>query len=133
RVSTEDQAERYSPAAQREQLRAYDRRKGYECVAEFFDDQSAKRGDGLTEAFDRRKGFQQLLTWLRRNRAEAELLEFVDWSRFSRDATAARVMIRRLERSGLECQAITQPIDWSIPEQRYMLALYLESPEVENA
>jgi DNA invertase Pin-like site-specific DNA recombinase len=49
RVSTQDQAERYSPNAQREQLRLYDRRKGYECVAEFFDDQSAKRGEGLTE------------------------------------------------------------------------------------
>jgi hypothetical protein len=41
-------------------------------------------------------------------------------------------MIKRLNQLHLEPQAIDQPLDLSVPENKMMLAFYLASPEVEN-
>ncbi len=136
RVSTNEQGEQYSPAAQRDILEAHDRRLGYACVASFFDDKSAKEGAGLTEAFDRRKDFMRMLAWVKATPcpdAQGYLLEFKDWTRFTRDVTAGLVMIKRLRKMGVECQAVTQPVDWSIPEQRFLPVLYMTTGEIDNA
>ncbi len=41
-------------------------------------------------------------------------------------------MINTLLKLGIEPQAIEQPVDLSIPENKMMLALYLAAPEVKN-
>jgi hypothetical protein len=41
-------------------------------------------------------------------------------------------MINVLRKFGVEPQAIEQPLDLSIPENKMMLAFYLAAPEVEN-
>jgi site-specific DNA recombinase len=57
---------------------------------------------------------------------------FIKWDRFSRNAGDAYYMINTLRRLGVEPQAIEQPLDLSIPENKLMLAFYLAAPEVEN-
>jgi site-specific DNA recombinase len=41
-------------------------------------------------------------------------------------------MIDRLKKLGIEAQSIEQPIDFSEPENKMMLAMYLVMPEVDN-
>lgn len=41
-------------------------------------------------------------------------------------------MISQLNKLGVEPQAIEQPLNMEIPEQKFLLALYLTAPEVEN-
>ncbi len=41
-------------------------------------------------------------------------------------------MLNALRKLGVEAQAIEQPIDLDIPENKFMLAFYLAAPEVEN-
>ena len=41
-------------------------------------------------------------------------------------------MISTLRKHGVEPQAIEQPLDITIPENKMMLAFYLAAPEVEN-
>jgi len=58
---------------------------------------------------------------------------FKNWTRWSRDAADALVMIRHVrERLGVELCAIEQPIDFDVPEQRPMLGLYVSMPEADN-
>jgi site-specific DNA recombinase len=60
------------------------------------------------------------------------LILFTKWDRFSRNAGDAYQMISTLKVYGIEPQAIEQPLDLSIPENKLMLAIYLSTPEVEN-
>ncbi|ULT38442.1 hypothetical protein KRR40_25355 [Niabella defluvii] len=41
-------------------------------------------------------------------------------------------MISLLRHFGVEPQAVEQPLDLSVPENKMMLAFYLAAPEVEN-
>lgn len=41
-------------------------------------------------------------------------------------------MISKLKSFGVEPQAIEQPLDMSVPENKMMLAIYLTAPEIEN-
>ena len=125
RVSTSEQADRgYSLRDQETRLREHCRQRRIEVVAHFQDDASAKTFE--------RPAFRRLLARIRSNRGEAGLLLFVKWDRFSRDATDALAMIRKLEDQGVIANAIEQPIDVSVPSQRMMLAIYVMAPEVEN-
>jgi site-specific DNA recombinase len=51
---------------------------------------------------------------------------------FSGISSDAYQMINILRKIGLDPQAIEQPLDLSIPENKMMLAFYLAAPEVEN-
>jgi site-specific DNA recombinase len=57
----------------------------------------------------------------RQNRSGA----FTKWDRFSRNAGDAYQMINILRKVGVEPQAIEQPLDLSVPENKMMLAFYL--------
>lgn len=131
RVSSDEQAKGFSLTDQAELIEKHARSRGIKLVASFQDDFSAKTRAEIGESFNR-PGFSAMLAWIRANRGAADLLLFKDWSRFSRDATDALVMIRQLEAMGIECQAVEQPIDWSVPEQVPLLMLYLGMPEAEN-
>ncbi len=57
---------------------------------------------------------------------------FSKWDRFSLNAGDAYQMINILRKLGVEPQAIEQPLDLAVPENKLMLAFYLAAPEVEN-
>jgi site-specific DNA recombinase len=125
RVSTDEQAEKgYSLKHQDDRLRQYCDFQNIEIVALFKDDYSAK-------TFERPQ-FKKLIEFIKGNRNAADLLLFLKWDRFSRNIAEAYAMINRLNRFGVEPQAIEQPLDLNIPENKIMLAFYLAATEVEN-
>jgi DNA invertase Pin-like site-specific DNA recombinase len=125
RVSTDEQADKgYSLQHQEERLRNYCSLQGIEVVAFFREDHSAK-------TFERPQ-FNSLLEFIKKNKRVADLLLFLKWDRFSRNAGDAYFMINSLNKLGVEPQAIEQPLDLTIPENKIMLAFYLAAPEVEN-
>ena len=125
RVSTDEQAERgHSLANQEDKLRSYCAQNGIEVAGFYREDHSAK-------TFERPQ-FTKLLECLRKNKGSANLLLFLKWDRFSRNAPEAYGMISTLKKLDVEPQAIEQPLNLEIPENKLMLAIYLTSGEVEN-
>ncbi|HAA17972.1 MAG TPA: recombinase family protein, partial [Cytophagales bacterium] len=125
RVSTDEQAEKgYSLQHQADHLQKYCARENLTVLRIFTDDHSAK-------SFDR-PAFQEFLSWGKSNYRKVDYLLFSNWSRFSRNAADAYEMIARLRKWNIEPQAIDQPLDLSIPENKLMLAFFLAAPEVEN-
>ncbi len=90
-----------------------------------FEDHSAK-------SF-KRPEWERLFNSLKKCRTRPDYLLFTKWDRFSRNAGDAYQMINLLNGLGIEPQAVKQPLDLSIPENKMMLAIYLAAPEVENA
>ncbi len=125
RVSTDEQADKgYSQRNQEETLRKYCQINNLEVGKVIYEDHSAK-------TFNRPR-WNELLVELKRRRGKSDLLLFTKWDRFSRNAGDAYQMINTLRKLGIEPQAIEQPLDLSIPENKMMLAFYLAAPEVEN-
>ena len=125
RVSTDEQAEKgYSLQHQEERLRQYCELQNIEVVGFYKDDHSAKTFE--------RPAFRELLATIKKNKGKANLLLFLKWDRFSRNAGDAYGMINQLNKLGVEPQAMEQPLDLNIPENKIMLAFYLAAPEVEN-
>lgn len=125
RVSTDEQADTgYSQRAQDELLSRYCQLNGITVKHKFFEDHSAK-------TFQRPE-FSKLLLQLRKHRGIVDLVLFTKWDRFSRNAGDAYGMINTLNKLGVEPQAVEQPLNLEIPENKMMLAFYLAAPEVEN-
>ena len=125
RVSTDEQADKgYSQRSQEEFLRKYCDINGISIRKVIFEDHSAK-------SFNRPEWKKYLLE-LRKHKCQADFVLFLKWDRFSRNAGDAYQMINTLRKLGVEPQAIEQPLDLSVPENKMMLAFYLAAPEVEN-
>lgn len=125
RVSTDEQAARgYSQRDQEERLRRYCDMHHIAVRKVIYDDYSAKTFD--------RPGWSGLLEGYNRDKYNPDFVLFTKWDRFSRNTGDAYQMISTLRRRAVEPQAIEQPLDLSIPENKLMLAFYLASPEVEN-
>lgn len=125
RVSTDEQAEKgFSLQYQEERLRKYCSLNNIVVEALYKEDHSAK-------TFDRPE-FKKLLEFAKRKRGHINFVFFINWSRFSRNAGDAYGMISKFNKLGIEPQAIEQPLDLNIPENKMMLAFYLAQPEVEN-
>ncbi|MDZ7646000.1 MAG: recombinase family protein [Cytophagales bacterium] len=125
RVSTDEQADKgYSQRSQEELLSRYCDINKINIRKVIFEDHSAK-------TFNRPE-WQKYLHDLRKHKSQTDLVLFLKWDRFSRNAGDAYQMINILRKLGVEPQAIEQPLDLSIPENKMMLAFYLAAPEVEN-
>ncbi|WP_131539694.1 recombinase family protein [Pedobacter nototheniae] len=125
RVSTEEQADKgYSQRNQEEVLQRYCDNKDIKVRRIIYEDYSAKTF--------LRPQWQKLLVELKKKRGQTDLVLFTKWDRFSRNAGDAYQMIRVLSDLSVEPQAIEQPLDLTIPENKMMLAFYLAAPEVEN-
>jgi len=87
----------------------------------------------LAKTFNRPQ-WQKLLNGLKRSKSKAgvNLILFTKWDRFSRNTADAYQMTGLLRSLRAELQAIEQPLDLSVPENKMMLAFYLAVPEVEN-
>jgi site-specific DNA recombinase len=126
RVSTDEQAEKgFSLDAQKALLEKYCMSKGYEVIKIIREDFSAWKGFN-------RPGYNELRKFLTGIRNKVDTILFTQWSRFSREYTESVIEIKRLRGLGIEPNAVEQFIDFSIPENLYMLAIYLAAPQVEN-
>ncbi|NGF55583.1 recombinase family protein [Parapedobacter sp. SGR-10] len=125
RVSTDEQADKgYSQRDQEERLRKYCEINSIQVRKVVFEDHSAK-------TFNRPE-WQKLLSEYKKRKVKTDLVLFTKWDRFSRNAGDAYQMISTLRQYGIEPQAVEQPLDMSIPENKMMMAFYLAAPEVEN-
>jgi site-specific DNA recombinase len=126
RVSTDEQADKgYSQRNQEEVLKRYCQINNIQVRNVILEDHSAKTFN--------RPAWTTLLTDLRKTKGRlTDLVLFTKWDRFSRNAGDAYQMISTLRKWGIEPQAIEQPLDITIPENKLMLAIYLSTPEVEN-
>lgn len=125
RVSTDEQADKgYSQRNQEEVLRRYCTTNNIQVRKVVLEDHSAK-------SFNR-PAWSGLLFHLRKFKGQTDLILFTKWDRFSRNAGDAYQMISTLRKLGIEPQAVEQPLDLSVPENKMMLAFYLAAPEVEN-
>ena len=125
RVSTDEQADKgYSQRDQEERLRRFCSQNNITVGRIIYEDHSAK-------SFDRPE-WTKLLVELKKKSSKTDLILFTKWDRFSRNAGDAYQMISILTKLGIDPQAVEQPLDLSIPENKMMLAIYLAAPEVEN-
>ena len=126
RVSTDEQADKgYSQRNQEEVLRRYCQFQHIQIRKVIFEDHSAKTFN--------RPAWITLLADLKKTKGRlSDLILFTKWDRFSRNAGDAYQMINLLKGFGIEPQAIEQPLDLTVPENKLMLAIYLSTPEVEN-
>ena len=125
RVSTDEQADRgYSQRDQEERLKKFCLINKITVGQVIYEDHSAK-------TFNRPE-WMKLLNSLKKKSSKTNLILFTKWDRFSRNAGDAYQMISTLTKLGIEPQAVEQPLDLSIPENKMMLAIYLAAPEVEN-
>ena len=125
RVSTDEQADRgYSLGVQREQLEKY-------CLAHDIEIAILYREDHSAKNFNRPE-FNKFLTYAKSNHRKIDYFLFVSWDRFSRNAPDAYQMIAKMKKWEIEPQAITQPIDFNVPQSKIMLSIYLTLPEVDN-
>jgi site-specific DNA recombinase len=125
RVSTDEQADRgFSLRDQEEKLLTYCKDNDREVLMVFREDYSAK-------TFNRPE-FNKLLKYAKQHHKIIDELLVIKWDRFSRNTSESYQMIDRFNAIQIRTNAITQPLDMSIPEQGIMMAVYLSVPEVEN-
>ncbi len=124
RVSSDEQAKGYSLDVQEDALRMYCNKHSLHIVRVVREDYSAKTF--------KRPEFQKLLKDISSRKLKVDQLLFTTWDRFSRNTTESYAMIARLKAKKVIVQAIEQPIDISIPENKAMLAFYLAIPEIDN-
>jgi len=125
KVSTDEQADKgYSQRNQEEVLIKYCEINKIQVREVIFEDHSAK-------TFIRPE-WTKLLGFLRQQKNKTDLVLFTKWDRFSRNGPDAYQMIATLKKLGVEPQAIEQPLDMEVPENKMMLAIYLTAPEIEN-
>jgi site-specific DNA recombinase len=125
RVSTDEQADKgYSQRDQEERLKKHCENNKIKIRKIIFEDHSAK-------TFNRPK-WNDLLLDLKKKKGIVDFILFSKWDRFSRNAGDAYQMINTLRKLGVEPQAIEQPLDLTVLENKLMLAFYLAAPEVEN-
>lgn len=95
RVSTDEQADKgYSQRDQEERLRRYCQIQNIEVRKVIYKDHSAK-------TFNRPEGNKYLI-FLQKNKNTADLVLFIKWGRFSRNAGDAYQMISTLRKLGIE-------------------------------
>jgi len=126
RVSTDEQADKgYSIRSQEEVLRKYCGIQNIAVGRVIYEDYSAKTFN--------RPAWTEMLNRIKKEKGKStDLLLFTKWDRFSRNAGDAYQMINILRKCGVDPQAVEQPLDLAIPENKMMLAFYLAAPEVEN-
>jgi len=124
RVSTDEQAEKGYWRSQQDVLEKYCELNGIKVRKTIVEDYSAK-------TFNRPE-WKKLVIHLKKHKGKTDLLLFTKWDRFSRNTSDAYQTIAMLNKLGVDPQAIEQPLDLNVPENKMMLAVYLTTPEIEN-
>lgn len=126
RVSTDEQAQKgFSQRSQEERLLKYCLLCDIQVVETIFEDFSAK-------TFNRPQWTKLIAKWRNNRLSLPSMVLFTKWDRFSRNIADAYFMIGKLQKLSVQPQAIEQMLDFTIPEHKIMLAVYLAAAEVEN-
>ncbi len=125
RVSTDEQANfGYGRDQQSDVLNTYCKINNLGIAKEFLEDHSAKNFN--------RPEWIKLESFVKANRKTIKQVLFTKWDRFSRNMEEAMRVIRQFREWGVSVNAVEQPLDLSISNQKIMLSMYLILPEVEN-
>lgn len=124
RVSSDEQAQGYSLGAQQEILERYCLQNELNISKLFIEDYSAKNFE--------RPEFKKLLEYSKVNQNSIDYLLFVQWDRFSRNIADSYLMLEKFKKFNIEPKAIMQPLDFTVPQSKLILAVYLSLPEVDN-
>ncbi len=125
RVSTDEQAAKgYSLPHQKSVLEIYCQHRGINILRHFREDYSAKNFNRPT--------FKEIQQYIKINGKNIDYFFITRWDRFSRNVEEAYRIIREFRELGIEINAVEQPLDFSQPDSKVMLAVYLVIPEVEN-
>lgn len=125
RVSSDEQVKGYSLEHQEAVIRKWCEMKGIEIAAVFRESYSAKN-------FTDRPEYKELLKYAKKFKKLIDYMLVLKWDRFSRNAPDAYQELKTFRKLGIEVQAIEQPLDFNVPENKIMLSIYLSTPEVEN-
>lgn len=125
RVSSDEQAKGFSLDVQYDALTRHCQRFDYEVVYVITEDHSAK-------TFNRPE-WKKWKKHVKINFRDIDMLLVTKWDRFTRNHVDGHIEIRdHINKWNITIQAIEQPIDFSIPEQKALLAFYLVMPEIDN-
>jgi site-specific DNA recombinase len=124
RVSSDEQAKGYSLDVQKDALTKY-------CITNNLTISHVIKEDHSAKSFNR-PAFKEFLSLAKKNKGKFSQILFTSWDRFSRNATQAFAMIETLKQMGISCNAIEQPLDMKVPENKLILSVYLTIPEIDN-
>jgi site-specific DNA recombinase len=125
RVSTDDQKENgFSLQDQEQRLRVECKRRGYEIVAHYQDDHSAKD-------FNRPK-FQQFLTDLRSRKIKPEVFLCIRTDRFSRNFVAGYEMFLFFKKEGIVFETVENNVKLDSPESLLPFMFNMIIPQMDN-
>jgi site-specific DNA recombinase len=126
RLSTTRQKEEgYSIDAQKEKITQFCHAAGHEVVAIFEEDFSAR------DLMSRPK-YQELKNFVRNNEEKISNVFVLSWNRLCRNVSEALEEIEWFKKFGVEVNAVEQWLDWSVPDSKILLNIYLITPEIEN-
>ena len=130
RVSTDEQRQGTSVDVQEERLKAYCTYKGYNIIniPEFHDCKEDESG----KTFEKRPVMQAILHYIEKNRGKVHKLLFLRWNRFSRDLSQASNMVVKLDKLGVEANAIEEELNYESSGWPTLLGVYLGLAQSDN-
>ncbi|MDE6266881.1 MAG: recombinase family protein [Muribaculaceae bacterium] len=130
RVSTDEQRQGTSVDVQEERLKDYCAYKGYNIIniPEFQDCKEDESG----KTFEKRPVMQAILRYIEKNRGKVQKLLFLRWNRFSRDLSQASNMVVKLEKLGVEANAIEEELNYESSGWPTLLGVYLGLAQSDN-
>jgi DNA invertase Pin-like site-specific DNA recombinase/phage FluMu protein Com len=105
-------------------LRDFCIRNDYQIVKEYPEDFSAKTF--------KRPRWIELVDFCKKNKRDIDIILFTRWDRYSRNFREALQQIDNFNNLGIEINSAENPIDFSNPDNKFLIAFYLVAPEVEN-
>lgn len=125
RVSTEEQAQKgFSLDYQEESLKRFCELRGYNIVAIYREDHSAKNF--------KRPQWNNLQAYVKTNKRTVDKILFAKWDRFSRNVQEAFNIISQFENMGVEVNAAEQWLEPENPDKIILLSFYLSIGEAER-
>lgn len=126
RVSTSDQKEKgFSLQYQEESIKRFCNSKGYNLIDVYLEDHTGKND------FNRPK-WNQIQTYIKRNKKQVHGIICLRWDRFSRNTYEAYKTIYDFKKKNIEIITIEEPIDIDSPDGRLKLGIYLSFAEAES-
>ena len=124
RVSTDEQAKGFSLDYQEESLKRFCQLRGYNIVATYREDHSAKNF--------KRPEWNKLQSFVKSNKRTVDKILFAKWDRFSRNVHEAFNIISQFENMGIEVNAAEQWLEPENPDKIILLSFYLSIGEAER-
>ncbi|MFE3867381.1 recombinase family protein [Flavobacterium sp. LS2P90] len=124
RVSTDEQAKGFSLDYQEESLKRFCQLRGYNILAIYREDHSAKNF--------KRPEWSNLQSFVKSNKRTVDKVLFAKWDRFSRNVHEAFNIISQFENMGVEVNAAEQWLEPENPDKIILLSFYLSIGEAER-